>query len=316
MIKEISIFNFKGIKEGKLEDLAQINILAGKNNTGKSTVLESLMFCCQAQATYDPLMRDRNEIIRSRRTIKERFNERELHYNLDTSHEIKIQLRFTNEVAFTRTRWVGQWEGSPTPDNYRFVEKLLLIDYNSIREFLIIEKEAWSRLPHIDRKDKEIRDILREIYQLEMEQISFLPVGGGFKLAIFTPQGAVPIDCVGDGLRYATAILSVAAILDNTALLIEEPEVHQHPESLKRLLLALFKIVKRHQIQLFISTHSLELIYFALEAAEKEGLDIKIYHLTLSPNGILKARGIPFPDAKLLADLGEDFRMLYKFVRG
>jgi len=42
MIKELFLRNFRGIKTGKLEDFAQFNILVGPNNSGKSTILESL----------------------------------------------------------------------------------------------------------------------------------------------------------------------------------------------------------------------------------------------------------------------------------
>ena len=43
MLKALRIENFRGIKKGALEDLAQINLLAGQNNSGKSTILESLI---------------------------------------------------------------------------------------------------------------------------------------------------------------------------------------------------------------------------------------------------------------------------------
>ena len=42
IIENIHIETFRGIKELKLEDLAQINILTGKNNSGKTSVLEVL----------------------------------------------------------------------------------------------------------------------------------------------------------------------------------------------------------------------------------------------------------------------------------
>ena len=42
MIKEIYISNFRGISELKINDFKQVNLLVGKNNSGKSTILEAI----------------------------------------------------------------------------------------------------------------------------------------------------------------------------------------------------------------------------------------------------------------------------------
>lgn len=44
MIKEIKLKNHKGIQEITLSNLEHINIISGKNNSGKSSVLEAIMF--------------------------------------------------------------------------------------------------------------------------------------------------------------------------------------------------------------------------------------------------------------------------------
>ncbi len=46
MIEQLSIKNFKGIKEIDL-DFSKLNILVGENNSGKSTILQSLAFLAQ-----------------------------------------------------------------------------------------------------------------------------------------------------------------------------------------------------------------------------------------------------------------------------
>ncbi len=51
MIKEFSIENFKGIKSGKVEGLSEVNVFIGKNNSGKSTILEILNF---VKAAFEP----------------------------------------------------------------------------------------------------------------------------------------------------------------------------------------------------------------------------------------------------------------------
>jgi hypothetical protein len=47
MIKNVEISNFRGIKECKIADLSLINIFIGRNNSGKSTVLDAIYWACK-----------------------------------------------------------------------------------------------------------------------------------------------------------------------------------------------------------------------------------------------------------------------------
>ena len=42
MFKQVKIENFRGIKQVDLDDFRLLNLVVGKNNSGKSTILESL----------------------------------------------------------------------------------------------------------------------------------------------------------------------------------------------------------------------------------------------------------------------------------
>lgn len=55
MFKNIHIKNFRGIKNLKIEKLNQINLIVGKNNCGKSTILESLFLLVGASNPELPL---------------------------------------------------------------------------------------------------------------------------------------------------------------------------------------------------------------------------------------------------------------------
>ncbi len=58
----------------------------------------------------------------------------------------------------------------------------------------------------------------------------------------------------------------------------------------------------------------MELITYALDAAEETGLDTKLHHLILDQEGALNAVSASQPDSKLLIDIGHDPRMQYKFI--
>ena len=44
MINELSIKNFKILRDLKIPKLSPVTLIAGKNNVGKSTVLEAIFF--------------------------------------------------------------------------------------------------------------------------------------------------------------------------------------------------------------------------------------------------------------------------------
>ena len=55
MFKKITIKGFRGIKELELDDFRQINLFVGKNNCGKSTILESLYLAIAPTNAYLPV---------------------------------------------------------------------------------------------------------------------------------------------------------------------------------------------------------------------------------------------------------------------
>ncbi len=121
---------------------------------------------------------------------------------------------------------------------------------------------------------------------------------------------SVYVDDYGDGFRYAFAILSLASQLSNTALLLEEPEVHQHTGALRLLFSALNTLAQRNQIQLFVSTHSLDLTNILLGFE-----DVRLFHCDATDSGDFVLRPLLSPDIKLVTDLGIDIRTIIKANR-
>ena len=341
MLKALRIENFRGIKKGVLEDLAQINLLAGQNNSGKSTILESLILA-RTPFKQEDLLGRKLSYLQERRVG--RYQERPyrfFHFQLESSNLIKLQLRFpdekmnfeissldegTNLRIGVRAGPSGPFsdlffdyagnriKNSPPQTKYRdYLEGILLIDAESVRRFDLFEEKLWRGIFE-RRADKEIREIVNEAYGLEVEGFTF-PEPGRTPLYVQMPQYSVPVDVLGEGLRYALSILSAAVCLKRTALLIEELEVHQHPDSLEKMLKALFMIARRNELQLFISTQSGELIAKAIDIAQSLNLELRIFHLILNGEGELVTRALSAPDAKLLSEIGPDIRMLHKYVK-
>ena len=76
----------------------------------------------------------------------------------------------------------------------------------------------------------------------------------------------VQMETMGDGFKVLTGLLGSLMIQpESSIMLLEEPEVHMHPGYLRELATYLIEMAKSRKIQLFISTHSIDLIQNLLD---------------------------------------------------
>lgn len=88
MFTKIEIERFRGIRHASIKGFKQINLFFGKNNCGKSSLLESLFL---VSGLSNPLLPIRVNVMRG--YSKARLNDLKLDfYNLDTSRPIHIRM--------------------------------------------------------------------------------------------------------------------------------------------------------------------------------------------------------------------------------
>ncbi len=175
-----------------------------------------------------------------------------------------------------------------------------------------IELKIWPKL--LDRRlDKRIVELLREEYEPNVEGITFKPTGeGDFTLALTLANTTVEVDALGDGARMAIMLASTLALASNTAVLIEDPEVHQHPGGLAALMRFALKLAKDRGLQLFISTHSVELVNIVRRLCEELGLGFRVFFMERDySSGVVDVRVLESLDVDVLQKIGLDPRMLY-----
>jgi AAA15 family ATPase/GTPase len=343
MLRSLEIQNFKGIKQGKLEDLAQVNVLVGRNNSGKSTILDALIMLRCAVVGRDYLGIDGLEQIIRRRVDRGDIDHTELWFKLNSGVPLLFSAQYANGKKLTEI-----WSSSPqvriSSDDYEIgnfgrnsysprdvsnagywgeISRAIgaaevthlgcihMLDPNGIHQPMA--ERLWPELIK-DRRDVRVVKMLNEIYRTNIEYLSFMPFPSQTRLVAALPHAGIAVDWLGDGMRYAVNILALGVLLRGTALLVEELETHQHPESLRKLTQTLFELAKQQDLQLFLTTHSMELITYALDAAEEKGIDLKLYHLNLDKEGTLRATPFSQPNAQLMLDIGHDPRLHYKYI--
>jgi AAA15 family ATPase/GTPase len=197
---------------------------------------------------------------------------------------------------------------STAAEEIRYLENVVLLD--SRLTVSQLEQKVWAKI-FDKRLDKKILEFIREEYEPAAENILYKPTGEGFALALALPQTTVEIDSLGDGARMAIIYASPLTLANQTAALIEDPEAHQHPGGLAAFTRFAFKAAKEAHLQLFITTHSIELVNIAKGISKELGLSLRTYYMERDQDGYVDVRAIEEPELETLQKIGLDPRMLH-----
>jgi hypothetical protein len=191
-------------------------------------------------------------------------------------------------------------------DEITFLKDLLLLDDYLLKDNIYIEQNLGSSIAQ-KNLDKEFKPFLKKPYKIDYEYISFSPRQGTIqsRMLIKKKQDAIFTQHYGNGLVNAINILLFCRNSKNTVLLLEEPELHQHPFAVKNLIKAIIDIAFKNNIQLFITTHDADLV---AEAVRQEN-GVKIFLLdNRNDDGNIAVTSFDRYSASLNISLGVDLR--------
>ena len=194
-------------------------------------------------------------------------------------------------------------------DEVRFLEGVTLVDVRLLSEPRVVEESVWAKLL-AKRLDKLVVELMREEYEPDAEDLTYMPFAGSYMLAVKLSRTTVPIDALGDGARIAVLLASIASVVEDTALLLEDPETHQHPRGLASLMRFLLSMAKKRRLQLFITTHSIELVNIIRKLCGEEGLGLRLFFMERGGDGVVDVRAMESLDVDVLLKLGIDPRFL------
>ena len=301
-LQSIQIDHFRGIESGTVAGFAGVNLLVGRNNSGKSTVCEAILRVsagpqsAQLSMSRDVAGRDKWELVQSARN--ESPGGTALYHRNDPSTPYHFDL--VTDAGHVEIA------GPSGPNEYTQPWIFFLAGITYFRALdcydAKIEQRLWEILLR-RRGDKQLVEHLRQIFGFDLEQLQVSP--GNQQLMLLYPEHAVLLDGHGDGTRAALRALMMASALRDTVFMMEEPENHQNPGALSKFAKALCAIAKSQSLQLILTTHSLECIRAFLAATD----DIALHSLTLEAGKLGVAR-IEKTNAVTLLDSGVDPRNL------
>jgi len=357
MIARIKIENFKGIKYCEISDLGKVNVFVGRNNSGKSSILDAL---CLMRSAFNPMLFNEpvpHLLLRRKAIERSLYALRNFWYNYDTAQNIKFGLEFKSgeklniEMSFRTDyqfqmlfedplgklgklidgKYFGSIErglGSDSlsvrgniniayiyPHLNTFLSEIVLIDDYLARKLEVLEMIVADRI-YKQGYGKRLAEKLNEVYNVEAETLIYIPLPSApqkFRLSVTTKDLYLHIDDMGDGTKYAMVILFLCYLLKDTAFLVEEVESHQHSGAIKKFIPKLVEIANQQNVQLFLTTHSIEVLNVLSQLPEE--YDINLFYIE-NKNGYIDVRHLGRNvDFKILLDLGVDPRFLEAYKK-
>ena len=295
MIDSLNIENFKGIGKCYKDDLSRINLLIGRNNSCKSTILEAIYHTlCEfdGRSELAHLLGRRSNVYSGAQELWYRYATKEkivLRFSLgdvnlglnllfdEPTSQIRSQIVafdkkgpdeyivdgnfFSRDFEATRRisfnfEYLGKKAESIGQDIIDFVHGVELVESTSKNDIESIER-VLGELKNKNRA-KEFGDCLKAIFGVG-ENWEFVPHPNKpkeFRAAFFDRGVPLYLSGFGDGIRYAIQLITKLMLTKNSILLIEELESNQHLESLKKLVPLLVRLSLENNIQVFATTQS------------------------------------------------------------
>ena len=321
MISSIEISRFRGIREGKLEDLTPLVVLVGPNGCGKSTILDAVLIGA-SRATGDGI----GQAVQRHAGVK--YGAPWLFWRKGIEGSSKVRVRTSGrfrrscELRLPRSFREDQASifceiGTRNPDSSATVD----VSFPSGKRFdargaeiAITPPEDVADTRLVEGDDQDAQTPLHRLLTNSTEQGLFSQVLGimtqvvpGLKdIRILTEVDApivqliyedysVPSALAGDGIYWLLRLSLELATYPKGTMLLEEPEVHQHPGAIRQTMGAVLAAVRR-DIQVILTTHSLELIDALLAESSDEDLDrLSLYRVQLE-NGALQSHRMSGPE--------------------
>lgn len=326
MIKSVKIENLRGIRHGELSDLGKLNVLTGPNASGKSTVLDALLIGLSKNPPAGvgravrrrPLVKDGSRWLffgeskqstiswatdaESGAVLLSLFRRGDPEIDgasLITSGASALSMvrvsrqygearEVLGNVIFDKA---GRFEvgvelrsdGSELDIRLHEAHRdVRLVDTGNPRSLL----KEYSTAAYSGRRS-ELQTLLATLID-DFERLEILPAGeGDFELAVSRTTGSVPLGASGEGIQAVVQLALSIATEPGGLVLVEEPEVYQHPRAIWQSALALLENVRRG-VQMVVTTHSLELIDALLVQAGDTLDDIVLFNVLLD-DGELKS---------------------------
>lgn len=304
MFHNIEINRFRGIKCSKIEGLKQINLFFGKNNCGKSSLLDAIFLISGISNPKLPL---NVNIIRNYRRLESSDMKLDF-YSLDMSNPIVIKAENDEtrelqisvvESSSSKVNLLGEDNNVASTDldnKYGLVLKYKVDEHayessiimshssnNSLEQRIKMPAHYKEKLtcrylnPKYDFttsidglvdviKNKDEAFIVNALRLIEPNIKDFV-LSQNEVLVDIGLDKRIPINMMGDGARKILSILTSIYECKNGIVLIDELSNGFHYSVMKGVWRSIVSVAKKNNVQIFATTHDLDSIKGLRDAA-------------------------------------------------
>lgn len=292
--QDIKIENFRGIRLCTLNKLGQVNLFFGKNNCGKSSVLEALFLLTGQSNPTMPVILNNLRYLQiytedDMKTVFYRANPqnkirisssgeqtREVCLSMQESHRRQISLDKLNN---TQSEQSGRFYGYSVEfrkggDDHVYHSKLVVDENNQgnmaadplykeslIGQYLpsgLMQSGVFDKLAEIIKNKEE--EVIIDALRIVEPNIKDIQLAGSKVMVDVGLPTRLPINLLGDGIRKVLLVILSIYMNRDGVLMIDEIDNGLHYSVMLKLWNVILKTCRKTNTQLFISTHSLDIV--------------------------------------------------------
>ena len=283
-IKEIQIDNFKCFQALKLNEIKQINLIGGKNNVGKTALLEAIELNSSSMNSYELIYNSHN-LLKNRQGYNKNNNNIDIDFIYKNSNYTKI----VSNLKSCKIKFGSIIKGEIINSEYNFFNMIIYYSINkdsmplSIAEFIKTRKKYGEGNKHINyisptkASDSKLAILYGSLVDLDREKyldqsLSLFDeniiamkqkatnTGIVIKLKLKNQNSLVLLSSLGDGINRYIAILCAIWANKDSILFIDEIENGIHFSNYTKLWNLIFEASIKANCQIFITSHSKECI--------------------------------------------------------